>query len=114
MPFATNARHRAVAADLNQATETVVARCHTLLRHLCTGDDAPGAAIHDARRIRATNIDVMTLAVLLERERGASWDQVAAYLDEDPTFVRAHYGDLEARYAAGDGIGPVVQGQPVH
>jgi hypothetical protein len=97
------AMHRRARRDLEAALEDLIVRAKTLIAS--TDDDQ---IIEMARRIRAESIDVTTYAVLARRAGGASWAEIAVALSLDETFVREHYEPIEARWSAGDGVGPVV------
>lgn len=69
-----------------------------------------GAVVKRARRLRAADVDVVTMAVLFERAAGATWAEMAEALNLDERFVVEHYEPLERQWLTGNGIGPIMHG----
>lgn len=96
-----------IRADLCGAAGTVISRGRDLILRVIP-DAEPGTVLHAARRARVEAEDAVAMAVIFERSNGASWDQVAEWLHESPTFVIAHYQPLVDQYNQDGSIRPVV------
>lgn len=60
----------------------------------------PGEFVTQARQLRKMTVFLMSWAVLLERDRGASWSEIAAACGQDETWVRARWQPAEIRWLA--------------
>lgn len=60
----------------------------------------PGEFVTQARQLRKMTVFLMTYSILLERDRGASWSEIAAACGQDETFVRGRWEPAENRWRA--------------
>lgn len=90
--------------ELKAALEDLTARADRLIR----ARYRRGELIRSARMLRVDAIDIVTMAVLAERAKGATWDDVAEALTLPVKFVIEHYEPLERQWITGNGIAPVI------
>ena len=62
----------------------------------------PGESITQARQVRRLALDLLTMAVLLERIQGRSWPQIAASLGESEEYTRGRWMPVEEEWQRDD------------
>ncbi|MEI5520582.1 hypothetical protein WB401_26370 [Streptomyces brasiliscabiei] len=63
------------------------------------GDTGLGGRAGQAARLAREAEDALTRAVVYERERGATWERIAHYLETDPAAAEARFAPALARWA---------------
>ncbi|WP_228473068.1 hypothetical protein [Streptomyces cyaneochromogenes] len=83
---------------LSQAAADLARGAGTLVVTRNDADTGPGGRVSEARQLVEHAEELVVRAVVFERERGASWADIAHYLDVTPQAAEARYAPELARW----------------